>query len=86
MTERKPREPLPTCQEVVEVITNYLEDRMDVVERERFERHLAICEGCATYLEQIRVTIRASSALADEAIPESQRDDLIKAFRELFPA
>ena len=84
MTERTLLERFPTCREVVEVITDYLEDRMAVDERERFERHLATCDGCAIYLEQMRLTIRASRAPTEETIPESQRDDLVKAFRELF--
>lgn len=78
------REPLPTCREVVEVITDYLENRMTVADRERFERHVAICEGCTTYLDQVRLTIQASRAVDDEAIPEAQREDLVKAFRDLF--
>ena len=49
-----------TCAEVVEVITNYLEGRMPAHERERFEEHLSFCDGCSTYLEQMRLTIAAT--------------------------
>lgn len=78
------RDRFPTCRDVVAIITDYLENRMSVDERERFERHIAICDGCATYLEQMRLTIRASRTVTDEAIPEAQREDLVKAFRDLF--
>jgi anti-sigma factor RsiW len=74
----------PTCREVVDTITAYLENRMASDERARFERHLAICDGCVTYLEQMRLTIRALGAVGGETIPASQRDDLVAAFRELF--
>lgn len=84
MADRTLRERSPTCREVVEVITDYLEDRMGVDERERFERHIATCDGCEIYLDQMRQSIRATGALDDEAIPESQRNNLINAFRDLF--
>lgn len=79
------REPLPTCREVVELITDYLENRLAAADRERFERHLAVCEACATYLQQVRLTIAASAAHpADDAIAPDERDELVAAFRELF--
>ena len=84
MGERRVREELPTCREVVELVTDYLEGHLAPVERERFELHLAICEPCVTYLEQIRLTIDAAGALAESQIPDDQRTGLIIAFRELF--
>ena len=47
-----------TCQEFVELVTEYLEGRLVVQERQRFELHLADCTGCTIYLEQMRQTIR----------------------------
>lgn len=84
MSERALRERFSTCREVVELVTDYIEDRMSAAERERFERHVATCDGCASYLEQMRISIRATGAVADEAIPEPQRQELIHAFRALF--
>ena len=84
VAERTLQERFPACREVVEVITDYLEDRMTVDERERLERHIATCDGCATYLDQMRLSIRATGVVHEEAIPEWQRVDLITAFRELF--
>lgn len=85
MPDRRVREEGPTCRDVVETITSYLEDRMGAEERERFEMHLAICGGCETYLEQMRATIAATGALSEEAIPDAQRAELVDAFRALFP-
>ena len=82
--ERKVREQGPTCRDVVETITSYLEDRMSVPERERFEMHLAICGGCERYLDQMRATIAAAGVVEEESIPPAQRDELVKAFRDLF--
>lgn len=85
MTASEVKEPLPTCREVVALITEYLEDQMTLEERERFERHLVICTGCETYLDQVRLAMTAArSVAADEVIPEAQREDLIQAFRDLL--
>ena len=46
-----------TCRELVELVTDYLDDALATAERERFEAHIAACEGCASYLEQLRSTI-----------------------------
>src|SRR4029078_8803528 len=51
------------CREVVELVTDYLEGVLDDRDRERFERHLGGCDGCAAYLEQMRVTLRVAGPL-----------------------
>jgi anti-sigma factor RsiW len=70
-----------TCHEVVEIITDYLEDALSPADRRRVEEHLAGCGGCTAYLEQIRETIRLTGMLTEEQIPEEQRQDLLAAFR-----
>jgi anti-sigma factor RsiW len=47
-----------TCQELVELATDYLDGAMSAGDRARFEEHLAICPGCQTYLDQMRQTMR----------------------------
>ncbi len=64
------------CQELVELITDYLEDALTRSQRRRFEAHLAACEHCAEYLEQMRETIRLTGHL--------RADDLTPAMREEF--
>ena len=54
------------CQEVVELVTAYLEDALDPADRERFEEHLVFCDGCSNYLEQMRITIRVTGRLEAE--------------------
>ena len=51
------------CRDLVEPVTNYLEDRLTPVDRARFEAHLADCEACRLYLEQFRQTIQAVGRL-----------------------
>ena len=69
------------CRELVEVITDYLEDRLSPVDRARFEAHLAECEACGTYLEQFRQTIRALGRLPEESLSPEARNALLDAFR-----
>ena len=69
------------CRELVEVITDYLEGNLSRRDKRRFERHLAACDGCTAYLEQMRQTIRLTGALTEEQIPEPVKARLLEAFR-----
>jgi len=71
-----------TCQEFVELVTDYLEDRMAPADRARFEEHLAICGGCQAYIEQIQGTLRALGRLPREELAAGVRDDILSAFRD----
>jgi predicted anti-sigma-YlaC factor YlaD len=70
-----------TCQELVELITAYLEDAMDGPTLAKFEEHLSWCDGCGHYIEQFRVTIRTVGRIKDEDIEPAFRDRLLEAFR-----
>jgi Putative zinc-finger len=70
-----------TCAEIVELVTDYLEERLPVRETERFELHLVFCDGCQQYLEQIRATIAATGHLRAEDIPAELHERLLEAFR-----
>jgi anti-sigma factor RsiW len=70
------------CQELVELVTDYLENHLPVSSRLRFEAHLAQCSGCRTYLEQMRQTIRAMGRLPTESIEDEARDRLLEVFRD----
>lgn len=72
-----------TCQELVELITSYLDDALTSEERQRLEHHLTYCHGCRAYLEQMRVTLRLVGRLSSEDIPNNLRDGLLTAFRSL---
>jgi anti-sigma factor RsiW len=70
-----------SCRELVELVTEYLEHRMPVEERSRFEIHLTYCQACRTYLAQIRETIAAAGRVTEESLPAASRDALLAAFR-----
>jgi anti-sigma factor RsiW len=69
------------CRELVELVTEYLEDRLSPVDRARFEAHLAECDACGTYLEQFRQTIRVLGRLPEESLSPGAREALLAAFR-----
>ncbi len=63
------------CQQMVELITDYLEGAMPRSLRRRFEAHLAGCEHCSEYLEQMRTTIRLSGRLrAEDLSPQMSKE------------
>lgn len=70
-----------TCHELVELVTDYLEGALSPEDRRRVEEHLALCDGCTTYLEQMRETIRLTGMVREEEIPEDQKQALLEAFR-----
>ena len=69
------------CQELVELVTDYLENRLPAADRERFEAHLNRCSGCRTYLEQMRQTLRALGRLSEDAIEPEAKQRLLEGFR-----
>jgi len=71
-----------TCQELVELVTEYLEGTLGPSERQRFEGHLRSCDGCTTYLEQMRQVIAALGHLTEASIPEPIKQGLLRGFRD----
>ena len=70
------------CQELVELVTDYLEGALSERDRARFEDHLRRCEGCQAYLEQMRATIRLAGRLTPDSLAPAMRDRLLGAFRD----
>ena len=71
-----------TCQEVVELVTDYLERELPAHEASLFEQHLNFCEGCVTYVEQMRATVDTVGRLREEDVPPEAKDKLMAALRE----
>jgi anti-sigma factor RsiW len=70
------------CQELVELITDYLEGTLPPDERARFDAHLAECPGCRTYLAQIWQTIRTLQRLDDDRLSARTKEDLLRLYRD----
>jgi anti-sigma factor RsiW len=78
---RNALEPM-TCRELVELVTDYFEGRLPRWDRFAFERHIADCDGCTRYVEQMRETIRLTGRLREEDVPPAGREALLNAFRD----
>jgi anti-sigma factor RsiW len=70
-----------SCKELVELVTEYLENSLPLGEKAQFEAHLAVCPGCRTYLEQLRQTVRAVGHLTEDSLDPTTRDKLLALFR-----
>jgi anti-sigma factor RsiW len=71
-----------TCREVIELLSNYIDGALSPDDRRRVDEHLALCDGCATYLEQMRETIRITGMVTEEQVPEPDKNALLDAFRD----
>jgi anti-sigma factor RsiW len=71
-----------SCRELVELVTEYLEARLPVEERTRFELHLGYCDWCRTYLRQMRQVRDAAEELTEESIAPEAKSALLAAFRD----
>jgi len=69
------------CNQFVELVTAYLEGTLGTVDRSNFEKHLSMCGSCRTYLEQMRVTLRATRAIREEDVPIGALEAFRKTFR-----
>jgi anti-sigma factor RsiW len=70
-----------SCQELVELVTDYLEGALPEDLHNRFERHIEHCSGCQTYLEQMRTTIHLAGTLTAESLSPDAEHALLDAFR-----
>ena len=69
------------CNEFVELVTAYLDGALSPDDEQRVLEHLDLCDGCSTYLDQIRTTVAAVGELPPDEIATPGRDRLLDAFR-----
>jgi len=71
------------CKELVEIITDYLEQTLPERDRTRFEAHILTCPPCREYVAEMKNTLRLTGRLTVESISPGARDDLLRAFRRM---
>ena len=71
-----------SCQELVELVTDYFEGALSAEHRAEFERHIATCTGCHEYVEQMRATIELTGSLTPDDVPADAMVRLLDAFRD----
>jgi anti-sigma factor RsiW len=70
------------CQDLVELVTDYLDDALSVEVRRSFDAHLGECDGCVHHLEQFRIAIRLARTTHDDVVevPAETMSVLANAF------
>lgn len=71
----------PTCQELAELITDYLEDALPAARRALFDLHIAGCRDCTLYVEQMRTTVALTGRIVADDIPAAVQAELLAIFR-----
>jgi anti-sigma factor RsiW len=79
---RRTEDPL-VCREFVELVTAYLEGTLPERDAARMDAHLAECDGCSGYLEDMRGLVGSLHETPEPPSDEATRDALLRAFREL---
>jgi anti-sigma factor RsiW len=70
-----------TCQELVELITDYLEGALSPADRRRFDQHISKCDWCKIYIEHIKLTIKVAGKLSEASIDQRAKEELLAIFR-----
>jgi anti-sigma factor RsiW len=70
------------CRDAVELVSDYLDGTLSRRQRRRLEKHLAQCDACSAYLDQMRATIAASGTVGPEDLPSEVVEGLVNLFRQ----
>lgn len=77
-----PTEDELNCQQVVELVTDYLENALLPGMSKRLEEHVASCPGCENYIEQMQLTIDMLRQIARESVFPATKLELLQLFRD----
>jgi len=69
------------CQELVELVTAYLDGSLSRSDRRRFRAHISGCDHCTAYVEQMRLVIEATGTITEDDLEPAAREELLEAFR-----
>jgi anti-sigma factor RsiW len=72
-----------TCADAVELLTLFLDDVLSPDDHDRVQQHLAGCQACTVYLDQIRLTIQVCGASGEDdyTVDRETMDRLVELFR-----
>jgi anti-sigma factor RsiW len=69
-----------SCQELVELVTDYLEGALSPGDLRRFEVHISGCDACTEYLRQLRETIRIVGTITPNDLTPEAESELLAVF------
>ena len=70
-----------TCQQAVDLVTEYLDGALSGTDRRKFEAHLAECDACTEHFKQILVTVAVTGHVAEDDLDPLAREDLMDLYR-----
>jgi len=70
-----------TCREVVELVTELLEDALATEDRARIEQHLLVCPPCTLHVRQVEDMRKLARELPSAAVPPQ----ILDVFRRWRP-
>lgn len=73
---------MPSCQQITELVTDYLEGRLSLGQRLLFQVHLGMCGHCRAYLRQMQQTIQTVGRLPEETLPPHVEQELLRRFQD----
>lgn len=73
---------LGNCREATEGCTDLAEGAMSEADRARVQRHLRICGACKAYKAQMETSVRALRELPRDELEETEKQQLLRRFRE----
>ncbi len=79
---RRRRDPGLSCQELVELVTDYFEGALSDADRTRFDAHISGCDACTIYVQQMRDMLVVLGELTTESISPEAEAELLSAFRD----
>jgi anti-sigma factor RsiW len=59
-----------TCQQFVELVTEYFEGTLEPRTLTQVEEHLVMCDWCVTYVEHLQATIESLRELGEQGSPD----------------
>ena len=72
-----------TCQQMTELVTDYLEGKMSFFQRLQFQMHVGMCKPCRRYLAQMKTTVSTLGELPEDfEIPTEIKQELLASFRD----
>ena len=70
------------CDELVEKVTDYLDDALSNSDQSRWDDHVDVCLGCQAHLGEVRVTLHVVSTLGTERISHELESSLLATYRQ----
>jgi predicted anti-sigma-YlaC factor YlaD len=61
---------MPSCLEVSETLSDYLDETMDESDRKKLEKHLAMCQICLVYMGQFKQVYQLTGRVDPVSLPD----------------